>query len=407
MAASQADPAPAVAVQPRSLAPLLNLAHALDHLFLLIFATAVASIASDFGFARWEDLMPYGAGAFVMFGLGSAPAGRLGDLWGRRRMMLIFFFGIGVSALLAAMARGPWQLSAALTLLGAFSAIYHPVGIPMLLQHSTRPGLTIGWNGLCGNMGIAAAAVTTGLLVSLIGWRAAFVVPGLASIALGLVFARLTPDETEPPSRRTGRAAVPLPTAMLARVFAVMTMAAISAGVLFNFTTNGNGQLLAERMHGLVEDPKTLGLLLAAVYAVASLAQVIVGRLIDRLPLKPLYLSIVLAQIPLLVLAAHAQGWWIFAALLGTMTVIFGAIPFTDAMIVRYVDDRLRSRVAGMRLTVAFGFSSGAVWLLGPLVKANGFATMLLVMAGVSVLSALFVLWLPGETALRKTMLAT
>lgn len=144
-----------------------NLAHALDHLFLLIFATAVASIASDFGFARWEDLMPYGAGAFVMFGLGSAPAGRLGDLWGRRRMMLIFFFGIGVSALLlAAMARGPWQLSAALTLLGAFSAIYHPVGIPMLLQHSTRPGLTIGWNGLCGNMGIAAAAVTTGLLVS-------------------------------------------------------------------------------------------------------------------------------------------------------------------------------------------------------------------------------------------------
>ncbi|MBK7061497.1 MAG: MFS transporter [Rubrivivax sp.] len=407
MAVSQVDPAPAVAVQPRSLAPLLNLAHALDHLFLLIFATAVASIASDFGFARWEDLMPYGAGAFVMFGLGSAPAGRLGDLWGRRRMMLIFFFGIGVSALLAAMARGPWQLSAALTLLGAFSAIYHPVGIPMLLQHSTRPGLTIGWNGLCGNMGIAAAAVTTGLLVSLIGWRAAFVVPGLASIALGLVFARLTPDETEPPSRRTGRAAVPLPTAMLARVFAVMTMAAISAGVLFNFTTNGNGQLLAERMHGLVEDPKTLGLLLAAVYAVASLAQVIVGRLIDRLPLKPLYLSIVLAQIPLLVLAAHAQGWWIFAALLGTMTVIFGAIPFTDAMIVRYVDDRLRSRVAGMRLTVAFGFSSGAVWLLGPLVKANGFATMLLVMAGVSVLSALFVLWLPGETALRKTLLAT
>ena len=64
----------------RTPALLLNLAHALDHLFLLIFATAVAAIAADFGFARWEDLMPYGAGAFVMFGLGSAPAGRLGDL---------------------------------------------------------------------------------------------------------------------------------------------------------------------------------------------------------------------------------------------------------------------------------------------------------------------------------------
>ena len=68
----------------RSLSLLLNVAHALDHLFLLIFATAVATIAIEFGFTRWEDLMPYGVGAFVMFGLGSLPAGRLGDLWGRR-----------------------------------------------------------------------------------------------------------------------------------------------------------------------------------------------------------------------------------------------------------------------------------------------------------------------------------
>ena len=223
---------------------------------------------------------------------------------------------------------------------------------------------------------------------------------------LGLVFARMAPPEHEPPARRTGKAAVALPTSMLARVFAVMTMVAITSSVLFNFTTNGNGQLMTERLHGLVNDPSTLGLLLAGVYAVASLAQLIVGRLIDRMPIKPLYLCIVLAQVPLLALAALAQGWWIFLALIGAMAFIFGAIPFTDAMIVRYVDDRLRSRVAGMRLTVAFGFSSAAVWLLGPMVKANGFATMMLVMAGVALLSAAVVLWLPGETALRRAAAA-
>lgn len=54
---------------------LLNLAHALDHLFLLIFATAAVAIATDCGFARWEELMPYTAGSFFMFGLGSVPAG--------------------------------------------------------------------------------------------------------------------------------------------------------------------------------------------------------------------------------------------------------------------------------------------------------------------------------------------
>lgn len=388
----------------RTLTLLLNLAHALDHLFLLIFATAVAAIATDFGYARWEDLMPFGAGAFVMFGLGAAPAGRLGDLWGRRRMMLLFFFGIAAASLLAAASQNAWQLAAALTLLGAFSAIYHPVGIPMLLQHSTRPGNTIGWSGLSGNLGIAVAAALTGLLVQLAGWRAAFIVPGLVTLALGVLFARLVPEETEPPARRTQKAAVPLPASMLARVFVVMTAAAIASGVLFNFTTNGNGQLMAERLRGLVDNPSRLGLLLALVYAVASLAQLVVGRLIDRFPLKPLYLSIVLMQVPLLALASWAQGWWIFVALLGTMALIFGAIPFTDAMIVRYVDDRLRSRVAGMRLTVAFGFSSGAVWLLGPLVKANGFATMLMVMSGVALASAMAVMWLPGEAALRRSM---
>ena len=143
----------------RTVTLLLNLAHAIDHLFLLIFATAVAAIARDFGLARWEDLMPYGAGAFLLFGLGSLPAGKLGDQWGRRQMMLVFFFGMGASALLVATTQGPWQLAAALTLMGAFSSIYHPVGIPMLVQQATNPGAAIGVNGLAGNLGIAAAAV--------------------------------------------------------------------------------------------------------------------------------------------------------------------------------------------------------------------------------------------------------
>ena len=381
----------------RTASLLLNLAHALDHLFLLIFATAVSAIAADFGFAHWEDLMPYSVGAFVMFGLGSLPAGKLGDSWGRRPMMLVFFFGLGASAVLASLAQTVWQLAAALTLLGSFTAIYHPVGIPMLVQGAKRPGATIGINGLSGNLGIAAAALLTGFLVQAVGWRAAFAVPGVVCIALGIVFARLVPAEAEPPSRRSRPAAVSLSPAQLARVLVVMTVASATAGLLFNLSTNGNGQLLAERLDGVVNDPATLGLLLAAVYAVASLAQVVVGRLLDRVPLKRLQLGIVLAQAPLLAAASMAQGWWLYAALLGVMILIFGAIPFTDAVIVRYVDDRMRSRVAGLRLTLSLGFSSLAVWALGPVVKANGFGTLLMAMAGISLCTAAALLALPEE----------
>jgi len=376
---------------------MLNLAHALDHLFLLVFATAVSAIAVDFGFARWEDLMPYGVGAFFLFGIGSLPAGRLGDLWGRRQMMLVFFFGIGAASLLAALTQNAWQLAAALTLLGAFSSIYHPVGIPMLVQNAKNPGATIGVNGLSGNLGIAAAAIMTGFLVEHFGWRAAFVVPGLVSIGCGFLFMKLAPHEIEAPASRKARAGVELSKAALARVFAVMTAASATAGLLFNLTTNGNGQLLGERLRGIVDEPATLGMLLAAIYAVASVAQVVVGRLIDRVPLKRLQLIIVLAQVPLLVMAAYAHGWWLYAALLGTMTLIFGAIPFTDATIVRYVDDRMRSRVAGLRLAISVGFSSLAVYALGPAVKAAGFQTLLLGMAGVALLTAAVVMLLPPE----------
>src|SRR5690606_8189942 len=135
--------------------------------------------------------------------------------------------------------------------------------------------------------------------------------------------------------------------------FLVMTLAATSASLLFNFSTNGNYELLGERLSGITSDPAMIGLLLAIVYTVASLAQLAVGAMIDRVPLKRLYLSIVALQIPFLALAAQAQGWALYFAQLAFMLAIFGAIPFTDAMIVRYVDDRMRSRVAGMRLAVS------------------------------------------------------
>jgi MFS family permease len=375
---------------------LLNVAHAIDHWVLLIFATAVSTIAVDFGFSRWEDLMPYATGAFFAFGLGSLPAGRLGDTWGRRPMMLAFFFGLGGSLLLVAVATGPWQIAIALTLMGIFSAIYHPVGIPMLLRDARQPGRTIGINGLAGNLGIALAAVVTGVLVKYFGWRTAFVVPALVSIGCGLLFARLSPPEGEPPTRRKAAAAA-LPRAVLMRVFAVITVIATTGALLFNFTTNGNTELLRERMEGVVTDPAALGVLLALVYAIASFSQLLVGHLIDRVPIRRLLLSIVAAQVPLFLLASHAQGWAFYALIVLFMGVVFGAIPFLDAIVVRFVDDRIRSRVAGARLAVSFSISSLAVYLLGPVVKSSGFHVLLLTMAAIAIVTLAAAVWLPAS----------
>ncbi|NBT71827.1 MAG: MFS transporter [Betaproteobacteria bacterium] len=373
---------------PRIPALLLNLGHALDHLFLLIFATAVSAIAADFGIERWEDLMPYTVGAFFMFGVGSVPAGRLGDLWGRRKMMLVFFYGIGLASIAVAFTQSPWQIAAALTVLGQ------------------RPGVTIGINGLAGNLGIAFAALSTGLLVKYFGWRMAFVVPGLLSIAAGFLFSKTAPIESAAPaSRKVSH--VQLPKHLAVRTFMVMVASGTTGSLLFNFTTNGNTQMLTERLEGIVSDPASIGMLMALVYAIASIAQVIVGRLIDRFPVKPLFFGIVASQIVLFALASQSAGWLWYLLAVAYMISVFGAIPFSDAMVVRYIDDSMRSRVSGIRIAISFGISSLAVYMLGPLVKASGFTQLLIAMSFIAAVSAFIVLWLPGEAQMRTARQVT
>ncbi len=377
---------------------LLNAAHALDHLVLLIFASAVSLIAIDLGVDRWEDLMPYTTGAFLMFGLGSIPAGRLGDLWGRRKSMLLFFFGTAASCFLVAVSQESWHLAVSLTVLGIFASIYHPVGIPMLLRHASRPGAAIGWNNLAGNLGVALAALITGITVSLADWRAAFVLPGLFALLLGLAFMRLAPQEPQSPAKgsKQGSDAPFVFNGDCKRALIVMTLAACTSSILFNFTTNSNTELFKLKLDGLLQSPAQIGFVLALLYAIAGVSQVVIGRLTDRYAIRPLFLSVVSLQILFLFIAAFAEGWLFYAAGLGFMAAIFGAIPFSDVIMVRFIDDRLRSRIAGMRVGISFFVGSAAVFLLGPLVKAVGFEWALLGLAVVASLTLLVVVRLPA-----------
>ncbi|MDA0247983.1 MAG: MFS transporter, partial [Proteobacteria bacterium] len=354
--------------------------------------------AIDLGVDRWEDLMPYTTGAFLMFGLGSIPAGRLGDLWGRRKSMLLFFFGTAASCFLVAVSQESWHLAVSLTVLGIFASIYHPVGIPMLLRHASRPGAAIGWNNLAGNLGVALAALITGITVSLAGWRAAFILPGLLALLLGLAFMRLAPQEPESPAKgnKQGNDVPFVFDSNCKRALIVMTLAACTSSILFNFTTNSNTELFKVKLDGLLQSPAQIGFVLALLYAIAGVSQVVMGRLTDRYAIRPLFLGVVSLQVFFLLVAAFAEGWLFYAAGLGFMAAIFGAIPFSDVIMVRFVDDRLRSRVAGMRLGISFFVGSAAVLLLGPVVKAVGFQWALLGLAIVASLTLLVVVRLPA-----------
>ncbi len=382
---------------------LLNLGHAMDHWVLAIFLYTVSVIAGVWG-SDWKELTPYAFGASFMFGAGSIVSGRLGDQWGRRVMMVIFFAGMGVSSLVIALCQNAWQIGVAMTLMGAFASIYHPVGIPMLVQHAKNPGFIIGVNGLVGNLGIALGSSVSVLLATRYGWQMAYIVPGVICLLAAVAFAVMVPKEEEAPAKRKSRM-LDLPPAVMAKVFFIMTCAAVTGSIVFNFTTNGNGEMLKARIAELAANPFLLSMALLVIFSVASLMQLVVGALIDKYPLKNVYLPILVCQIPLFVLASYVDGWALLVVTTLFMVFVFGAIPFTDAMIVRYIDDRLRSRVTGMRLAIGFGVSSLVTAAIGPSVKAAGFPTLLMVLAGVAALTTLAISFLPSEREAASTAL--
>jgi MFS family permease len=177
----------------RFLVPFINLGHLLDHLVMLVFPTVVIALGREWG-RPYSELLPLALGGFIAFGAFAIPAGWLADHWSRYKMMALFFFGIGASLFVTGFAQSSWQIALGLTFTGMFAAIYHPVGIAMLVAAPEKMGIALGWNGLWGNLGLAIAAIVSGALMDLWGWRMAFFIPGLASIAVGIGFLVLVPD---------------------------------------------------------------------------------------------------------------------------------------------------------------------------------------------------------------------
>ncbi len=269
----------------------INVAHALDHLVMLIFPTAVLGMGADFG-TSYGELLALSLGGFIAFGAGSLPAGWLGDLWSRRNMLAVFFIGVGVATMLTALSSSRLMLAAALTLIGAFAAIYHPVGTAMLTAHAEgKLGRTIGVNGVWGNLGVAFAALVTGAITQWIGWRWAFVAPGVVAIGIGIAFLLMVPDERNI-QKVVKRASAPLPRNVVIHAFAVLVLVTMAGSVVFNATTIAMPKVFDERLPLLAATPFRVGALVFLVYAIGAMAQLIVGHFVDRYPLRTVFLPL-------------------------------------------------------------------------------------------------------------------
>lgn len=362
----------------RSIA-FLNWAHALDHFVLLIYPTVVIGLQGVYG-RSYSELIALSTAAFVAFGVFSLPAGWLADRWSRRDMMVAFFVGCGLSLLAAAAAPGLSVMAVALFALGVFAAIYHPVGMAMLIEISQARGRTLAFNGVCGNLGVALAAGITGLLASWLGWRAAFLVPAVLCIATGIAYRALVADDRHTIATRktTAPVAVSWRTGLI--MFLLFIVISIMSGLVFNTVLVALPKLVDEQLGNNV-NLMLVGGLATAVFMCGALAQVAVGRLVERISAPMLFAAVVTVQFFGILMAAHASGALLLVALAISMAAIYGQVTVGDIVVARFTADAWRGRIYAVRYFLNFTSSAVAVGMIALLHDRGGFALVLAVIA--------------------------
>ncbi|HEY7240496.1 MAG TPA: MFS transporter [Burkholderiales bacterium] len=386
------------------LVPFINAGHLLDHLVMLVFPTVVLALGREWD-RPYSELLPLALGGFIAFGAFAIPAGWLADHWSRYRMMVVFFFGIGASLFLTGFASSPWQIAAGLTLTGMFAAIYHPVGIAMLVSSPKNLGMALGWNGLWGNLGLAFAAIVSGALMDLWGWRTAFFIPGIASVVTGIGFLLLVPDPG-PVAKKSKGIGLHIDRATMTQIFVILLVATACGGVIFNSTTVAMPKIFDERLRMLTQTNVGIGALVAFVYSVAAFAQVLMGTLMSRFDMKHLMMACGLVQIPLLAAAATLEGWPMLFVALFMMMAIFGQIPLNDGIVGKYVADEYRARVLSVRYVISLGVASVGVPMIALLHRTEGgFRNVFMVLAALAAAVFVSAMFFPSRRAIAAQTL--
>ncbi|MGH7040571.1 MAG: MFS transporter [Acetobacteraceae bacterium] len=351
----------------------INAAHSLTHYSLLILPTAALVMAvrgGPFG-PDYGPILALATGMFLFYGAGSLPQGFLAQRFGRKTLMSVFFFGVGLSLAAAAFTDSRLALAVALGAAGMFASIYHPIGTAMLVDAAgDTPGRSIGVNGVFGNLGVACAPVVSALLAETVGWRWAFLVPGVAAMALGLAWLRV--PVIEGTAHRRARPFPVIPHALVRRAVIVLLLIAVVSGLVFNSFVMLLPKLMQDR---LATNPGLLPLVGAAAFAVTvcgAATQFTVGRMIDRTTLKRVFLPLGVVLAPGLAALAVAQSWLVLPAAALVAAAIFGQVTVNETMTARYISPALRAQMYSVRFFVGFLGAAAAPPLVGLMQQRTG-----------------------------------
>lgn len=389
---------------PRLAQAFSNVGHSYSHILTILYPTVVLALEREWSMSYGELIALMLAGQ-ILFGVAALPAGWLGDRWSMLGMMVVFFIGSGVAAILTGLSRSGLEIALGLALVGTFASIYHPVGMAWLVREAVNRGRALGVNGIFGAVGLASGPIIAGLLTDLISWRAAFIIPGAMAalfgiglaVAWGMGLVRESKADLKPqPAPERGA---------VVRAFVILSLTMLFTGFMSSAYMVALPKIFAEGLKGVTSSAVLgAGAMVTVVYLFGALAQYVGGRLCDRFPMKYVYIAGVAVQTPLLFLAATADSIVLLLPILVT-TVFFQIVgnPAENGLLAHFTPGKWRATAYGAKFVLALGVAAAAIPMIGWIHDTTGSFTLLYIISGcMAAIVLLTSLLLPNDRAARE-----
>ncbi|MDQ7793002.1 MAG: MFS transporter [bacterium] len=340
--------------------------------------------------AAWAGLI-FGINAGVRV-FATPVFGRLADVSGKKRILLIGLGGFALAATLMGMASQYWHLFALRAVQGLFSAMVLPVARAYAgaLARRGREGSLMGVFNVSLLLGHAAGPLLGGALADAMGLRAPFFSMGLLSLVSLAMVQVLVPEQ---PGWRARDASPPAP---FRQLLGSPTLVGVSSGWVVEVMGRGAFAalfpLLARNQLGLTATE--VGLLVSLQSLAASALQPVTGYLADRWDRKRLALA-GLVLMPLGVACLPLVGSFAGAVAIVLVLALSSGTFFPSTMAMVLVEGRkygMGSSIGMIEMSRGLGMALGSM-TGGALAEWLGLEPAFLVLGGMTLMGVAPFLW--------------
>jgi len=388
---------PKMTITERKIIMITCFGHFMSHFNMFFFTALLLPLASYYQ-TDLSDILGRSFWMYCLFGITALPWGFAADRWGARKLMMIFHSGAGICCFgIALCLDNIVALSIGLAGLGAFSGIYHPVGLGWISRSVSRISFGMGINGIFGNLGIALAPLVAGIMNWMYGIKAMFLLAGIIN-CLGILLLIRLPFTSETKKNGSDNYTAK----QIIKPFVILLIAMMLGGVAYRGATvilpayfELKNQDIFEFFHLLLNSvsPNVVATTSVSIVFVAGMiGQYTGGRVAEYFDLRKCYLIFHVITIPLAIILAFVSNTVLILSTMVYFFFLLGMQPIENTLVAKLAPSRFLHSAYGTKFILTFGVGSLSVKMVAAIENCMGLPTVFLIISIVSVLLVMCIL---------------